>query len=272
MAQEFLSVFFEIDSHNCSPAQSVSLWIWLYLIWGSSLWSPNPLSIIIVGFRNHNDFRPSQESWIESDTKLSNKVDVPSLKSFKEVSSTRLSNGTKILNKLLFSHPNTGIPHLNILFILINLNPNLKILSLTQGIWVSKRYEPNLIKRIRGIRYDLSEEDFFLGIQWVDQNIHESIIKQTNTWWPQWWTKRFMGLFIDRLCCSWGTVSWKWSRTVGFSSFVFRIFIKLITRIIKLNPNLESFYFFYFFVNPISLTYHLQSNKLHQIHSLTINY
>ncbi len=59
--------------------------------------------------------------------------------------------------------------------------------------------------------------------------------EKKHTWWLQWWTKMFRVLFIRRLHDPGGSVSWKRSRTVDFSSFVPKSFNKLITRI-KYQP------------------------------------
>ena len=131
MAQELLGVFFKVDSDDCSSAQGISFWVWLDLIWSCGLWGPNPLSIIIVGFRDDNNFRSSQESGIKSDTKLSDKVNVTGLEGLKEIGGAWLGNGTKILNKFLFSHTNTSIGDLKILFLLIDFDSDLKIFGIT---------------------------------------------------------------------------------------------------------------------------------------------
>lgn len=94
MTKELLGILFQVDSDNSSPTKSISLRIRFDLIGSCSLRCPHPLSVVIVGFGNDNNFRTSQESRIKANTKLSNKIDISSFKSLKEVSGSRLGNST----------------------------------------------------------------------------------------------------------------------------------------------------------------------------------
>ena len=68
---------------------------------------------------------------------MSDKVNVTGLEGFQEIGGSWFGNSTKIFNKLLFSHADTSISNFNVLFLLIDLYPDLKIFGITQGTGIS---------------------------------------------------------------------------------------------------------------------------------------
>lgn len=77
---------------------------------------------VIVIFRNDLYLWGHKERWIKSDTELSDKVNISTFKAFEEISGSRLSYSTKIINKLVFSHSDTIINDFQNMLVFIKLN------------------------------------------------------------------------------------------------------------------------------------------------------
>ena len=78
------------------------------------------LSIIIV-FWNDLDSWGNQEGWIESNTELSDEIDITGFEAFQEVGGSGLGNSTQIGNELVFSHTDTIIDNFENMLIRIEL-------------------------------------------------------------------------------------------------------------------------------------------------------
>jgi len=120
---------------------------------------PSPLVLIFVGLRDDGNSISHQISGIETHTKLTNHGNIGTTgESLHKGLSTGLSDGTKIINQLLLSHTNTGIPDGQSIISLIGDNSDsevgLHIQLSTLGI--GNRLISDLIKGIRCIRNQLS--------------------------------------------------------------------------------------------------------------------
>ena len=121
------SIIFQMKSDTCASSKSVSSRILGDEEFSVCSRSPNVLFIISALWGNHN-FIGNQESWIKSNTKLSNKTQTLTFShSFQESSCTTLSNGSQILNQLSLSHTNTSVSNRDGLGIIIKINFNFKI-------------------------------------------------------------------------------------------------------------------------------------------------
>lgn len=131
------------------------------------------LSIIVV-FRNNLDFRCNQEWWIESHTELTNQVKFSWLKIFQEFGGPWRGDSTKITYELIFGHTNPIINDFNdfAIFIVLYFDLQFRLISEIPFLFIS--YESNFIKSIWSIRDQFSKEDFFLGIERVNDDIHQS--------------------------------------------------------------------------------------------------
>ena len=75
MTEEFQGILLEIDPHDSSPTKSVAFWILLHCKGSCTFRSPNVL-LVIVRFRNDDNLTTNKEGRIESDTKLTNQVNL----------------------------------------------------------------------------------------------------------------------------------------------------------------------------------------------------
>lgn len=122
LAQKFTGIFLQINSDLGSSAQSFTI-ILLYLKWRSCFGCPSIL-FIRVTLWDHNHLRACQESWIEANTELTNKIDIALGEWGDEVCCSSFGDSTQILNKLFLGHANTSISNSNIIFWFIYSHPN----------------------------------------------------------------------------------------------------------------------------------------------------
>lgn len=81
------------------------------------------------------------------------------------------------MDKIIFSHTNTIIDDFYYFAISVVLYFYLELWLVSKQVGVGDRQEPNFIEGVWSIRYKLSKENFFLGVEGVDDDVHQSI------WW-----------------------------------------------------------------------------------------
>ena len=88
------------------------------------------LFLVVVRFGNDYDFLSNQESWIESHTELTNKVDFSFLQGWQITDCISSSDGSQIFNQFSSAHTDTCISELNVFFFIIDFDSNFKIASI----------------------------------------------------------------------------------------------------------------------------------------------
>lgn len=116
---------------------------------------PDPLFIIVV-FGDNGNFTSGKESRIKSDTKLTNKIERSSFDSFDKVGSSRFSDGTEIIDKVLFGHTDTGVLNREGFGFIVVFDSDGEFLKVSEGGGIGNRKESHFIEGIRSIRNHFS--------------------------------------------------------------------------------------------------------------------
>ena len=112
-----------------------------------------------------------------------------------EIGGAGLGYSTQVGNELVFSHANTIINDFECFLIRIKLNLNLKLSLTTQKFRFFNGEKPDFIKCVGGITDEFPQEDFFLGIEGVNDNIHQSRMSRNV---PANFGLELVGLFLGQ--------------------------------------------------------------------------
>lgn len=132
---------------------------------------PFVLEVAVV-FWDDLDSRGDQERGVESDTELSDQVDISGLEVFKEISSTGLGYSTQIGDEFVFGHTDAVIDNFQDLLIGIKLHFNFELSFTAQNFWFLDGQKPDFIEGVWGVTDEFPEEDLFLCVEGVDDDIH----------------------------------------------------------------------------------------------------
>jgi hypothetical protein len=94
-------------------------------------------------------------------------------KGFHEGLSTRLSDSTEICDKLLFGHTNTSVYNGEGVGGFIGDDFDFEVWFVLGDFWVSKGFVSDFIEGIRCVGDKFSEEDFFVGVESVNDETHQ---------------------------------------------------------------------------------------------------
>ena len=94
-------------------------------------------------------------------------------KGFHEGFSTRLGNSTEVGNKLLLSHTNTSISKSKGVGGFIWNDFDFEVWFVLGDVWISEGFISDFIESIRCVRNEFSEEDFFVGVESVNDETHQ---------------------------------------------------------------------------------------------------
>lgn len=79
------------------------------------------------------------------------------------------------MNEVILSHTDTIIDDFHDFAIGVVLYLDLKFRLISEDIGIGDCQEAYLVERIRGVRDEFSEENFFLGVEGVDDDVHQSM-------------------------------------------------------------------------------------------------
>ena len=129
---------------------------------------------VIVALRNDLNFRGYQEGRVESDTELTNQVEISFFDVFQILLRSSTGYRSQITDELVLCHTDSIIDDFDYFSVFIILNFDLEFCLISQDIFIVVSKKSEFIESVRGIRDELSQEDFFLCVKRVDDDIHES--------------------------------------------------------------------------------------------------
>ncbi len=91
-----------------------------------------------------------------------------------EIGGSGLGYSTQVGDELVFSHADTIINDFECFLIGIKLDLNLELGFTAQNTRFLDGEKPDFIEGVGGITDEFPQEDFFLGIEGVNNNIHQS--------------------------------------------------------------------------------------------------
>mmetsp|Transcript_15391 Transcript_15391/g.23061 ORF Transcript_15391/g.23061 Transcript_15391/m.23061 type:complete len:246 (+) Transcript_15391:1317-2054(+) len=118
------SIFLEEEFNLGTTTKGVTFWILAHSERRVGGTLPDPLVIVVVGFRCDTHFICNQKRRVETNTKLADKVRVSTLLSrFKERFGTRFGNRTQIRDELFFGHTYSSIGEDKSVTLSLNTDP-----------------------------------------------------------------------------------------------------------------------------------------------------
>lgn len=124
--------------------------------------------------RGNGDLVGDEVSPVETHAELTNHGDVGAgLKSLHEGLRSRSSNGTQVVDQVSLRHTNPGIDESKRLLLLIRDDLDVKILSAVQLRRIRQGLITDLVQGVGGVRDQLTEKDFFVRVERVDDQGHQ---------------------------------------------------------------------------------------------------
>jgi len=124
----------------------------------------------------HRDLVGDDEGRIETDAELADEAGVLGLiagQGLEELAGTGLGDGPEVVHDLLAAHAHAVVADGDGARVLVVGDLDLQVaVALEQGI-VGQGLEAQLVRRIRGIGDQLSEEDFLVAVQGVDHQVQQ---------------------------------------------------------------------------------------------------
>jgi hypothetical protein len=196
LLEEFLLIFLELkDDLGTSGHGLIGLWVDGE---GSTSVRFPSVGLVIVVFGDNSDFLGNKISGVESDTKLTNHANVStSSDGLHEGSSSRLGDGSEVIDKIALGHTNTRIPNGQGVVGLVWDDPDVKIWLSLKLFWLGNRVVSDLVKGIRCVRDKLSKEDLLVGVECVDNQTHQllNISIESKNFFSHW--SVFFGYFVN---------------------------------------------------------------------------
>ena len=82
-----------------------------------------------------------------------------------EYLSTRLGDGTEVVDYIRLGHADTGITDRQGLVLLVGDDADDEVLVAVDHRWVGERLVANFVEGIGGVRDDLTKEDLLVGVE-----------------------------------------------------------------------------------------------------------
>lgn len=124
---------------------------------------PDVLVVIFV-LRNHSHLGSGQETRVETDSKLSDQIQVPSFDGLNEVRGSRLCDGSQVVDEVVLGHAAATVLNGDGLGVCVVLNSDSEFGEVLKHIGVRDGLEPYFIQRVGGVRDQLPEEDLLLCV------------------------------------------------------------------------------------------------------------
>jgi hypothetical protein len=130
--------------------------------------------LVLVALGDDGDSLGDKVSGVESDTELTDHRNVSTSRDgLHECLSTRLGDGSEIVDELGLGHTNTRVPESKGIVGLIwhdldaEVGLGLQLLGLSDGLVAE------LVESVRGVGNELSQEDLLVGVESVDDQGHQ---------------------------------------------------------------------------------------------------
>jgi len=134
---------------------------------------PLVLLFIIIGLGGDGDLVSNQESGVETDTELTNHGDISTrLEGFHESLGTGLGDGTEVVDEFLLGHTDTSIFDGKGIVGLVGDNSDSEVGFVVNGV-TSDGLVSDLIKGIRCVGNEFSQENFLVRVESVDNETHK---------------------------------------------------------------------------------------------------
>jgi hypothetical protein len=132
---------------------------------------------VVRGLGDDSDLVSGQVDGVETDTELSDKGEISGSLggSLNELGGSGLGDNTEVSLELIASHTHTGIADGQSLGLLVDGNADLELLNLAQRSLVGECQILDLVQCISAVGNQLTEEDLTLGVQGVDENVHQTV-------------------------------------------------------------------------------------------------
>ena len=170
--KELLLIFLKFKDDLGSSGNGLTV-IWVDGESSSSVGFPFVLDVIVM-FGDNSDLLGNEISGVETDTELTDHANIgTSGDSLHETSGSRFGNGTKVVNEITFGHTNTTILNGKSVVSFIWDDLDSKIWLSLELLWLSDGVVSDLVKSIRGVGNKLSQENFFVGVESVDDQRHQ---------------------------------------------------------------------------------------------------
>lgn len=86
---------------------------------------------------------------------------------------TRMGDGAEVLHQFLASHADAEVLDRNRLRLVIGRDVDLKVETVVEDFLFGELSVPQLFERVGGIRHQLTDEDFLLGVEGMDDDIEQ---------------------------------------------------------------------------------------------------
>mmetsp|Transcript_858 Transcript_858/g.2667 ORF Transcript_858/g.2667 Transcript_858/m.2667 type:complete len:639 (-) Transcript_858:40-1956(-) len=139
---------------------------------------PDPLLLVVVRLGRDGHHVGDEVDGIETHTKLPDQVHVRALgEGLDEGRRARLRDGAEVLNEILARHPDAAVNDREGLRLFVGDNLHLKLgrLALAEHALLRQRHEADLVERVRGVGNELAKEDLLLGVERVDDDVHQLV-------------------------------------------------------------------------------------------------
>lgn len=173
LVEVLFQVVLDEQLHRCSSTQSRSLGV---LGDGESSTSsrlPDVLLIIIVLGSNLHLLR-NEVRRVETNTKLSNHANIRTRrKSLHECLCTGFSDCSEVVDQISLGHSDTGISDSEGSFLLVGGDSDVKVLLRVELRGIGKGGISDLVKSIRTVGNQFSEENLFVRVEGVDDQVEK---------------------------------------------------------------------------------------------------
>jgi hypothetical protein len=172
LLEELLLIFLKLKDDLGTSSDGLT-GIWVDGESSSSVGFPSVLDVIVM-LGDNSDLLGDEISGVETDTELTDHANISTGgNSLHESSGSGFGNGTEVVDEITFSHTDSRILDGKSVVGLIWDNLDVKIWLSLELLWLGDRVVSNLIKSIRGVGNKLSQENFFVGVESVDDQRHQ---------------------------------------------------------------------------------------------------
>jgi hypothetical protein len=170
--KELLLIFLKFKDDLGSSGDGLSS-IWVDGESSTSVGFPSVLDVIVM-LGDNSDLLGNEISGVETHTELTDHANISTGgNSLHEPSGSGFGNSTKVVDEISFSHTNSTILNGKSVVSLIWDDLDVKVWLSLELLWLGDRVVSNLIKSIGGVRNKLSQENFFVGVESVDDQRHQ---------------------------------------------------------------------------------------------------
>mmetsp|Transcript_26488 Transcript_26488/g.41502 ORF Transcript_26488/g.41502 Transcript_26488/m.41502 type:complete len:332 (-) Transcript_26488:197-1192(-) len=141
-----------------------------------SLGDPHHLVVVVVLGDNGHGIS-NKVNGVETNTELSDEVHVTLLGHLlKEAGGSRLGDSSQVVPEVVCCHADSSVRDADGASILVSGDADLELglVTVAQHRGIGEREETDLVQGVRGVRDQLTQEDLLLGIQRVNDDVHQA--------------------------------------------------------------------------------------------------